>query len=670
MPNAYLRFAQHKLFWQIRTRTKNLHFRILSRVFGLKYFAEEERANTGILFQVVSGTVRQLLAALILAAALQILELLLINYLIKRWSIPRPDSYVVWLGTVAQIGGVFIALYFTAVTAAAAAIYAQVPTNVRDLLARERWGNVYIRYLTFVTFLPLCLIALHLFGFEPLRLAVPFLILFSGVGIIAFTKLGHRAFNLFDPTRLSYVLFAELNRWIRQVGPGGFRWLDPAFQKHAHRQAAATVDTFEAVFTISATQPNPKGRTLLGLVGHLLNFLAQYQFQKLRIPTGSLWFAEKYRHENWYLTEDSKVQFAHEAGTTLFPQTITEHNWIEGEIERIVLKFFKISILAHRLDDHLELLNRFGGYIGALAANGNSKRAVDLIKSLQTIFQQSRLATEDAGKPPTESMEDIAIAELLSYLHLQALTTYAMTLENRGLEKTKERLQKIRWGKLQSIYTGFFNANEIRQLEWLVPRIALEQEAEGEALTPVWYVQALISKSQAESLQENVEQLVVFSNGALHDWANQLAKEGGVWQSAAVLSRHLEYLRKLETRCLPVFKTHYEALQSAKYLSDLKWPSISPEGWHQQVQQSRDSLNRSVAKHITLLGKAKRPDGVPDYLGQFVHATGESLFGYILTQQADEAKLLSLGYVIGTLVLFDQLKPATAEADVFVEQRM
>jgi len=306
MLNAYLRFAQHKLFWQIRTRVRNLQFQILSRIFGLKYLAQEERANTSILMRVASGTVRQLLAAVTVAAALQILELLLINYLIKRWSIPKPDSYVVWLGTVAQICGVFIALYFTAVTAAAAAIYAQVPNNVRDLLARERWGNVYIRYLTFVTFLPLCLVALHLIGFEPLRLAVPFLILSSGVGIIAFTKLGQRAFNLFDPTRLSYILFAELNRWIRQVGPGGFRWLDPAFQKHAYRQAAATIDTFEAIFTISETQPNPKGRALLGLVGHLLNFLAQYQFQKLRIPTRSLWFAEKYRMRIGILQKTAK----------------------------------------------------------------------------------------------------------------------------------------------------------------------------------------------------------------------------------------------------------------------------------------------------------------------------------------------------------------------------
>jgi hypothetical protein len=228
-PNIYLRLAQYRLFWRIRAWTQRLQFEILSRIFSAKYSVHEERANVSILLNLVRATAWQLFAALGIAAALQILELGLLNYLIARWPIPKPDAYTSWLGTLAQIGGVFIALYFTAVTAAAAAIYAQVPNNVRDLLARERWGNAYIRYLTFATFLPLCLIALHLLGFEPLRLAVPFLIFFSGVGIIAFTKLGKLPFNLFDPTRLSYVLFAELNTWIREVGPGGFRWLDPSF---------------------------------------------------------------------------------------------------------------------------------------------------------------------------------------------------------------------------------------------------------------------------------------------------------------------------------------------------------------------------------------------------------------------------------------------------------
>jgi len=511
---------------------------------------------------------------------------------------------------------------------------------------------------------------LHLLGFEPLRLAIPFLIIFSGVGIIAFTKLGQRAFNLFDPTRLSYVLFAELTTWIREVGPAGFRWLDPSFQKHAYRRAAATIDTLEAVSTVSGSQANPKGRALLEHTENLLSFLSHYQFQKLTIPTASLWFSEKFRHADWYLTEDTKVQLAHQAGITLYPETVREHDWIEDDVERIVLRFFEASVLARRLDDHLDLLNRFGDYIAALAVGGNVRRGISLIENLRGIFQKTRLTKEHLGKPTIESMEDVAIGELISFLHLQALTRYTAELEKRGVEETKKHLQNIKWRNAKSIYRGFFRANELRQLEWHLPRVELEERVEGQTITPLWYAQALVSKSQAESLQENVNALVCNGNEAFRIWADQLTKQGLIWQSAAILSRHLEYLRKLETRCLPLFKAHFAALQSARYLSDLKWPDIKPDDWYDQVRKFHDALNEAMAGHILLLQRSKRPDGVPDYFGQFVHTIGESLFEDILSQRLNEAKAVFPAYFSGSLALFDELKPPAGEFDVWFEQRV
>lgn len=667
---TYLRLSQHLSFWRVRAWLQRFRFVSLSRIFRIKSVAQDERANTAIFLEFAWSTAWQLLTAAGLAFALQILELAFVNYWIAWWPIPTAGIYATWLGTIAQVGGVFIALYFTAVTAAAAAIYSQVPNNVRSLLARERWGNVYIRYLTFATFLPLCLIALHLLGFEPLRLAVPFVVVIAGIGIIAFTKLGQRAFNLFDPTRLCYVLFAELDKGTRAVSVGGFQWLDEPFQKHAYRQAAATIDTLETVSTISAAQPSPKGRAALNLTGELLKFLSAYQHQKLKIPTNSAWFEEKYRHQDWYLTDDTKVQLAHRTGTALSPETVRDHNWVEDDIERVVFQFFEVSVLAPRLDDHLELLNRIGGYVAALAAAENTQRAVRLIERLQTIFKRCRLDKGTAERSPRELMEDIAIGELLSFLHLQALTNYGARLQKRGPEATKASLRAIRWHEVGSIYTGFFRANELRQLEWLLPRIDLEMRVEGQTVTPVWYMQALISKVQAESLQDNVDALVRASDEVFRDWSNQLTKEGRVWQSAAVLSRHLEYLTKLESHYLQLFSDRFEALKSARYLRDLKWPDIKTTDWHEKVKESRHRLNESIAQHIVILQSLKRPEGIPDYFGQFVHATGESLFEDLLGQGVTEAKSLMPAYFMGSLALFEELKPSTHEFDVWFGQRI
>jgi len=433
-PRAQLRLAQYHAFWRIRTRWQQLKFQILSRIFVGKSLAQEERANANILLQFISVTGWQLFFALAFVATLQILELVFINYLIERWPLPKADVYSSWLATLAQISGIFIALYFTAVTAAASAIYAQVPNNVRDLLARERIGNVYIRYLTFATFVPLCLIALQLLGYEPLRLAVPLLAVAAGVGIIAFTKLGQRAFNLFDPTKLSYVLFADLIRWIHQVSPGGFRWLDQSFQKHAHRQAAAIVDTLETVVSVAGTQSNARGRAPLELVGGMLAFLSQYQSEKLKIPTGSLWFTQKYQQKDWYLTEDSRVQIAHQTGTALTPETVTERDWVEDDIERVALKFFEAGVNVRRLDDHLEYFRWIERYVDALSVNGNVRRASLFIDRIQNAYHKVGLAGETSNSS-AESMEHVAIAEMLAFLHLHNLSSYAT-----GARRAKKEL--------------------------------------------------------------------------------------------------------------------------------------------------------------------------------------------------------------------------------------
>lgn len=667
-PRLQLWLAQHQAFWRIRARWQQLKFQILSRIFKVKYSAADEGANLNILLQFFSVTAWQLFFAIAVVIGLQTLELALINYLVPRWPIPKPDVYASWLATLAQISGIFIALYFTAVTAAASAIYAQVPNNVRDLLARERVGNSYIRYLTFATFVPLCLIVLQLLGYEPLRLAVPILALIAGVGIIAFTKLGQRAFNLFDPTKLSYVLFADLRRWIGQVSPGGFRWLDQSFQRHAHRQAAAIVDTLETVVTVAGTQSNAKGRAPLELVGAMLGFLSQYQSEKLRIPAGSLWFGQKYLQKDWYLTEDATIQIAHQTGTVLMPETIAEHNWVEDDIERVALKFFETSVNVRRLDDHLDYFRWIERYIDALSGGGNVRRACTFINNVQKIYRKSAL--DNVAQPPGESLESIAIAETLAFLHIHSLNSYASALEKRNSQWTKKQLEQIRWSGPQTIYTLGLPSNEVSQLEWLLPRILLEREVEGRTVTPLWYVRALVSKAQAEGLHENVQALVETAENDLNTWTAQLTEKGRVWQSAAVMSRHLEYLSKLRTRCLRLFKTHFEALERERYLSDLKWPDIKPETWYEKVVESYDALAQGLAKHIPLLLASVRPEGVPDYLGQFIHTVGEFIFDQLVKQQPARIRLVVPSYFLASLNLFERLKPSMPKPDVWTEQRL
>ncbi len=383
---TFLRLSQYRTFWRLRAYAAKQRFRLLSQAFRARYLARDERANASILISFLGLTFLQLLLAIAITSVLELIELALVPELVDRWPIPDSSNYVSWLSTTAQIGGVFIALYFSAVTAAAGAIYAQVPNNVRDLLARERVGNTYIRYLTLATFIPLCLIALHLAGLEPLRLAVPLLLVITGIGIIAFAALGRRAFNLFDPTRLAGSLFWDMGRWLSQVSAG-----------------------VEKLLEVGAT---------------------------------------------------------------------------------------------------------------------------------------------------------------------------------------------------------------------------------------------------------------------LSAWSGRLVEGSRVWQSAAVLSRYQEYLSKLDYH-VPYFISQAKKLQLAKHLTDLQWPDLKPEAWTDALRTQNLEAAPLIANHIILLMQSKQPQDVPDYRGQFVHTTGESLFNALEGRQADAANALLKPYLAGSFSLFNELCPSGNQSlDVWTEQKL
>ncbi len=243
MSNRFFLFlAQHRAFWWVRSASLRVRFSIGNKAFRTRFAVKEERSNYRTLRHIFGITENSLLVAIGFAVLLQFLDPILQPYFhMAGIGIPDDGDYVTFLATVSGIGGVFIGLYYAGISTVGSAIYARVPNNVRDLLAQERFGNVYMRFLSFLTFLGLILISLRISGLPRVYLAVPLVTLLAGIGVIAFVKLGQRAFYLFDPTKLSYHIFEQLHHWLEIVKVGGFQWSNESFQNHAQRQASISL---------------------------------------------------------------------------------------------------------------------------------------------------------------------------------------------------------------------------------------------------------------------------------------------------------------------------------------------------------------------------------------------------------------------------------------------
>ncbi len=261
------------------------------------------------------------------------------------------------------------------------------------------------------------------------------------------------------------------------------------------------------------------------------------------------------------------------------------------------------------------------------------------------------------------------MADAIGFLQMRSLLAYSGTLEQRSAASTAERIDQIRWENSRSLYTRGFTIDELRQVEWLLPRMRMELDVEGILRTTPWYQLDLVSKVQSENLSESVDALLQVGH-FLQNWSDRLVKARRIWQSASVLVRYLEYMSKLEARHLQFFKTHAESLIATRHLTDLPWPEIKPESWLETMKGLREKLTHAVAAHVGLLVASPKPEDLPDYLGQFIHATGENLFDYLMNRNAKAAEALIRPYLVGTLVLFNNMKPSSPKVDIWTEQKL
>jgi hypothetical protein len=151
----------------------------------------------------------------------------------QTWRKPtgfRPDTYATLLGTIAQVTGVFLGLYFTAVSAVASAAYAKVPNTVRALVVEEKVGNVYIRLVAFEAALATFLLAAHTLGIFLGYLNLVLVSVGAVFSIFAFVFLGFRTFYFFDPTQLVGYVERDFRRAVISVTPQRRGWAQPPLQ--------------------------------------------------------------------------------------------------------------------------------------------------------------------------------------------------------------------------------------------------------------------------------------------------------------------------------------------------------------------------------------------------------------------------------------------------------
>jgi hypothetical protein len=653
----YLCLSQFRCFWWLRSLIRRMIFLIKSNFFGVTFNIREERINFQSLRGLLQITQAQLFLAILLSISLQLIDPLLYPvYQLIGLRIPDDTDYVTLLATVSGIGGVFIGLYYAGISNVGGAIYSRVPNNIRDLLARERIGNIYMRYLAMLTFLGICLIGLRVLGFPRIYLAVPIVTISVGVGIIAFVKLGQRAFYLFDPTALSNNIFEELRTWVKMASVAGFQWNDPSFQAHANKRANLALTTLDTLSDITAKEPHLNGKPFADLARNIIGFLIFYEPQKRRIPTGSHWFEQQYVQKEWYRTEDTSVSIAHQTGTAIQPETASNKQWLEAKVLSIVINCIRVNMKGKRFSLLLDLLSYIDAYMKCLAKEGQLKQCFDFLSNVaEAVFSEIPKEDEQTHKR-TDQLEKLALAEYMAYLPISIGLAYLDSIEYLSNQGISKRLKVIKWKNGDDVYFHDFRAFSLPRLEWLRPRIGFEINVEGEEISPIWYLTELLLQVEAEQFVENIDSLISRSTALYHQWIDLHQKNKDQWLVGAILSREWENWHKI-ARQIEKIRKIWDDISEGRHIEGLPWPRTDPNQWRKNIQERQKEILKYMAKQGTILSLLPRPDGFPDYAGQFLHTAGETAFEAMYSGDLDIFRSIFKNYFYGCLVQFDKLRP-------------
>ena len=270
-----------------------------------------------------------------------------------------------------------------------------------------------------------------------------------------------------------------------------------------------------------------------------------------------------------------------------------------------------------------ELLYYFDAYIKSVSDQSNLDRSLTLVEELANEIFWTIAQPADVLVLQTEALEGIGLVDYVATLPITCILTFvgSQASDHRSIS---HRLRGIKWDRKSSLYTGGFKAHLLPQLEWLQARLEFEQLAEGHWKSPLWYQADIIRIDEAKKYAKDIG--VIFDRvlKVYRKWENQFQTNKHPWLGAAAIVREWEYCHKIKAH-MTKFEEYWNSLMSERKLKGLDWPSLDPKNWQCVVDELENDIATRMAPLSTLLSLSKKPDNFPDYAGQFLHATGESM---------------------------------------------
>mgnify|MGYP000936248503 CR=1 FL=1 len=668
---VFARLGFIRAFWLIRHCLRWLNFRRLRISFQLRDKLSNTTAEASYWRALSRGVVLPIIFAIVFSLVLYVFEENLPFFTNISWvgnSIigkillhpMNEDAYVAMLTAIAGVVGVFLGLYFTAVSTVISNVYSSVSGDVRELILRDRLGNKYVNLLAFLIALSVVLLAFSTMKITTLHLAIFVLVVLSCLAIFAFVNLGVRMFFLSDPTLFFETLSTELMKWVRHATARGYQWQDVSFQTHYRRQALKVVKTLTTLAKISSKKPELQGESHPRLLKNLLALTSVYYDEKHSIPTNSGWYGRKLQHKQWYLSRSTELEMATQTDTPLVPNEIPDTTWLEDSLLDVIFKAFETDIKAGDFQTLypkvISLQDFFNGFGSNWLVDDGKKWHARLSKDILDRLTNGKSLGDDV-----QEIHSIATTELLASLPLSIEIGFSRAVNDLNVNELRDKLLLTKWHEEESPYAFSLPPSTIKELEKIRDGAIFEKQAHTLHKTQNWYVAELALHDLDIALHNQWQSLMELIETWYKETGKVLSDAKKYKQSATIYTRAIEQAWKLDS--------HIELLRevSEALLKDHKTNFIKQAKWdwskeHKRVAKFRDMAIKGQADLIPHLWSMSEPNhSMPDFFGSAVHYTGEACYEALVAGDSDKFKSLFRPYFLGILGIFQSLIPQVSD---------
>jgi len=656
------RFGQRRRLWKARTSVKRLGFLFARRRFGTAFSFQEAKAK----FTALPYLLRNALIPVAIALALVVLMDIFnedLQDLTRSWGWPAidPNAYDALFETIAAVTGVFLALYFTAVSNVAASVYVNVPHDIRALIVRDKLGNLYVTGVAFTMAISVLLVVAHALAGRMYTLGPVVGAMLAAFSIFAFIRLGQRAFYLADPTRLADTLASDFASWFRRARVDGWNPDDRSFQEHYRKQARQSTDSLASLLAIAGDQPHLRGGSVRQLVRSVVRVLYHYLSLRNEVPSESRWFGERYEHKQWYLAEGTELDMATETNTMLSPNAVPDVTWVEDGLLAAVVELVDKDLGARDYEDAFMTVSALEPIWERLGRGWSAK---DGIRWLNVMTGRAVAKFSESPAPPlTERPGSVpAFWDALAMLPMTLELGFHRDVADRPIPDLKKAIEEADWDDAASPYALGLPQKVVSELAQVQRGRVFEKAVAAlpETRTPGWYVRERAFYAYERAFREQVEALLDMLVAWYPSTAKSLHEKGLPDAAGAVVSRGFETVWKLERHAAEWQQIFQELRQEPPLVDFVRLP-WDWDPVYKKIGRLRSALLRQFAASVPAQTVRKRDAAIPDYLGEAIHRISWGCFDALRENDVELFKELFPTYLVGVLAIVDRIQPQVQE---------